>query len=159
MFVKFNTQAMTNSIKFAAGDAVEITPEAEVKPVELGFLNDENVGLLGEEEEQQAMQDEDEEEPQQPEDSDKDDKENDDNNFNNNNNNNNSNNYNYKAASPDEITAFLQRYIEQHHLTKGTRLFGDKENALLNAMAENRPIILTNIVDIKKRIKTLAPVS
>jgi hypothetical protein len=151
MFIKFNTQAMASSPKVEAADAVEITPETEVKPVELEFLNDENVGHLIEEEQeqQQLMQDEDEEDLQHSDDSDK---ENDSNNNNNNNNNN-------KAASPEEITAFVHRYIEQHHLTKGARLFGDNENALLNAMAENKPRILTNIVDIKKMVKTLAPVS
>ena len=42
-------------------------------------------------------------------------------------------------ASPEQITAFVLKYIEENHLTKATRLFGDKENALANAASQHIP--------------------
>jgi hypothetical protein len=156
MFIKFNTQAFINSEHPTTFDAIEITPEDEIEPVELGFLKDESVGQLLAVQVQEEEKKEFEEEVQDLMQDENEDNENDSSN-NNNNDNHHHNNIKIGSASPEEIKAFLQQYIVQHHLTKRSRFIGDNENALLNAMAQNNPPILTNIVDIKRMIKHLAP--
>jgi hypothetical protein len=62
-----------------------------------------------------------------------------------------------KPANSEEVASFVRKYIEENHLTKASRLFGDKENALAHAASQNHPRIITTMFDLKKLIKSLAP--
>jgi hypothetical protein len=53
-----------------------------------------------------------------------------------------------RVATPEETRAFVLQYIETNRLTKASRIFGDKENALLNAAVQSRPRITSTIMDL-----------
>jgi len=63
-----------------------------------------------------------------------------------------------RKATPEETRAFLEKYIQEHHLTKNSRLSGDKENELANAVSQSNPRITTQLTTLKVLIKTLTPV-
>lgn len=161
VFVKFNTEALNNTNKSSKIDEIEINNDCDsANIVELSFINDEKhqfnpiLNQQNVEMDVEADQEEQEEaEQSEPEDAMEEEE--------------------AKQlldpspaavvrdpraiATPEEVRAFVLRYIEENHLTKATRLFGDKENALANAACLNNPCVITNIVDLKKLIKSLAP--
>jgi hypothetical protein len=148
VFVKFNTVALETAGESVIEGVIEISNDSEEpKPVELSYLLEEEeidepnpLNSANEINQDIDMEDEVEAEEQQEEE--------------------------LKLpppvvsliATPEHINAFLLQYIADNNLTKSSKLFGDKENALASAAANHIPRINTNIVDLKKLVKHLAPI-
>jgi hypothetical protein len=62
-------------------------------------------------------------------------------------------------ANDEEVLIFVKKFVEENKLTKSSRLFGDRENNLINAQNLSSPRVITTLVAMKKLIKYIAPES